>query len=170
MRKLFDIPDIQMKKTIVFLLLYFMIICLLSGCSSSNQSQKNVLKMEEANVISNISFSIDDASVTRTGLTYLIENNDIPEAVWSFGSSFYLESLANDEWELVRPIAETPFWTEILISVSSGKSSTQTVNWLDIYGQLEPGAYRLVKEFTRSEGKLVETYYLVADFDITPDM
>ena len=168
MRKKPTILAPNIKKVILFLLFYS--ILLWAGCSGSSQGQRmSSTPTKEDNTMSELIFSVETSSISPTGLTYSVSNYDNYNVTWSYGSSFYLEYFVDDEWVTIDPVT-SPFWTQILISVSSGKFATQTVDWSEIYGQLRPGTYRIVKEFTRCEGELVETYYLPANFDIEPNM
>ena len=139
---------------------------LLVGCQSNQHHEDQLLPTQEVNEILQLQFSVELSSVTPTGLKYLVENCDNPGTIWSYGSSFHLEYLGNDGWTVVDYLSVSPLWAQVLISVSSGNTSSQEVDWTQIYGELSSGTYRIVKDFTRTEGETAKKYTLFADFKI----
>lgn len=126
---------------------------LLSGCIMSSDDENREVSME-----------IKDSSVTNTGLTYVISNQAGYEL--TYGGSFVLEMYRDGAWNQLEYVDGGPLWTAVLLSISPGKSAEHSVSWDGIYGSLEAGEYRLIKDVTLVKSDKNTDYQISARFSI----
>ncbi len=64
-----------------------------------------------------------------------------------YGSEYTIEKYqeATDQWEALKPIIENYAWTSEAYEIKADAESNADVNWESLYGELEPGTYRLTK-------------------------
>ena len=137
-------------RAILFLLVSLVVLpALLSGCGDSAPVGFKVLK----------------DTVTPTGLTYRITRK---AESWEFGEAFTVDRQENGELVPV-PRVESEF--EVVFNAIGyeltipGASKDMTAGWSMLYGELEPGHYRIGKRF-RQVSAAREEITLYAEFDI----
>ncbi len=108
----------------------------------------------EITTVENVSMSI--ASITPTGATIIIKDNNKPPYV--YGSWYKIEKENNGEWFEVKTKTKDYYFNEIGYEVDKNGEVKFEINWDDLYGTLEPGIYRIVKE--------VESKYIWVSFGI----
>ena len=140
-----------MKRFSAFIIPFLLLSALLfSGCGDSAPVGFKVLK----------------DTVTPTGLTYRITRK---AESWDFGDAFTVERQENGEWAPV-PRVESEF--EVVFNAIGyeltfpGASKDMTAGWSMLYGELEPGHYRIGKRFHRKVSAATEDITLYAEFDI----
>ena len=140
-----------MKRFSAFIIPFLLLSALLlSGCGDSAPVGFKVLK----------------DTVTPTGLTYRITRK---AESWNFGDAFTVERQENGEWAPV-PRVESEF--EVVFNAIGyeltfpGASKDMTAGWSMLYGELEPGHYRIGKRFHRKGSAATEDITLYAEFDI----
>ena len=138
-------------RAILFLLVSLAALpALLSGCGDSAPVGFKVLK----------------DTVTPTGLTYRITRK---AESWEFGEAFTVDRQENGEWVPV-PRVESEF--EVVFNAIGyeltipGASKDMTAGWSMLYGELEPGHYRIGKRFHHKVSAATEDITLYAEFDI----
>ena len=138
-------------RAILFLLVSLAALpALLSGCGDSAPVGFKVLK----------------DTVTPTGLTYRITRK---AESWEFGEAFTVDRQENGEWAPV-PRVESEF--EVVFNAIGyeltipGASKDMNAGWSMLYGELEPGHYRIGKRFRRQVSAAREEITLYAEFDI----
>ena len=123
---------------------------LLSGCGDSAPVGFKVLKN----------------TVTPTGLTYRITRK---AESWEFGNAFTVDRQENGEWV---PVPEIESDVEFAFNAIGyeltipGASKDMTAGWSMLYGDLEPGHYRIAKRFHRRVSAATDEITLYAEFDI----
>ena len=142
-----------MKKIlIVILVVACMAMC---GCQPSYPSPYEIVECEDGFVI-----SVDEASVSPTGLTVVITNDTDQD--YSYGAWYRVEKKKHDNWVQVNPIT---YWGQNDWLDGVGANSTKSIvyEWEWYYGELKPGEYRIVLELQPGES---EYRYYAAEFVI----
>jgi len=113
--------------------------------------------------------SLSAKDVTNTGLTLLIEQfGGNPTGALQTGEWFSLEVIKGDEWKNVptNPLIDY-VWHHIAYMIKNNDITELKVEWKWLYGELEPGLYRLKKEIVdfRETGdydkELYEFYFTI---------
>lgn len=92
-----------------------------------------------------VSMTISADSVTPTGVIADITNENEDTAV--FGTKYRIDVYEDGDWYTVDylPSLISVVWTDVAYEVSG--TFKLPVNWEEYFGALEPGEYRLVKDF-----------------------
>lgn len=114
-----------------------------------------------------VSFRIDDDRLSSTG-------SDISFYQMEFGKGnlfttdvYWIEKYTDGTWEQV-PTVTTPNWEGKGYGVAKMNSTYEYLDWSPLYGQLEPGLYRMGKRFENrgQEGNGVTRLPAYAEFTI----
>ena len=114
-------------------------------------------------------FSLIADDVTSTGLTLIMDWPGVSKDMNLFFGRYYrLEILVDDMWEQVPYVKDPPRFTAEAIGLYPRSIVRFSIDWEDIYGQLPPGHYRVVKEFMgfKDNGEQDEALFY-AEFVIT---
>ena len=146
-----------MKKTIFLLTGIICLCCALFGCGRSNDSTRTNDKQtkkegeyvyNEESQIPEIALSVSLKDITPTGATFVFDqyDADAPEGELVYGAEFVIEVLKNGEWERA-PITKEGSYAFILIgyTLPCGEITEFEIDWGWLYGDLEPGEYRIGK-------------------------
>ncbi len=102
--------------------------------------------------------------VSSAGLTLVITQYGGPDGETLFtGSYFTIQQQRGGEWAELSPVDGAPAWTDELLAIPAGDSARWTVDWHRLYGELEPGHYRIGKEISDDSGSSCLCW---AEFDI----
>jgi len=104
-------------------------------------------------------------TVSSTGLTIIFKNNTDKQCI--YGEYFLLEKRINQKWYQVPAIIENYGFNAIGYDLTSGNSREMKVNWEWLYGNLDGGEYRIVKDILdfRKTGDY-DKYYLATEFTV----
>ena len=111
--------------------------------------------------------------VTPTGLRLSVINNS-EELSFGFGLPFRIEQYDSGEWQQV-PFTGDVFWHLPLLIIAPNSVRDEDINWEHMHGQLQPGQYRIVRDFIEfgSDGATTtqdrNEIYLYAPFTIEED-
>ncbi len=168
-----------MKKYFCMFALLAICLALLVGCSASaapedsvdpNQSVNTAdwdpTPYETVNNFAGVTMAVDEETVSSTGLTVKFENDSNSECI--YGENFGLEKLINGKWYQVPVAIDGDYgFNSIGYKLSSGDNSAWIVDWEWLYGSLDAGEYRIVKEILdfRDTGDF-DKYYLASEFTI----
>ena len=90
--------------------------------------------------------------VTSTGLTLIISHSgDAPGGMLDTGSPYWVERWQDGAWVSLDDGAER-MWTMEAWLIPMNGSREDEVNWVNLYGQLPAGQYRLGKEIMLFRG------------------
>lgn len=118
------------KKLLISLSVLIFCLCLV-GCG------------KKMNQLENISITIKDGTLTKTSATIIITDLSVNEN--TYGEWFRIDKKENGKWNEVKKIGEA--WFNLIgYMVDENHQLELNQNWKDIYGELETGEYRLVKE------------------------
>ena len=113
-------------------------------------------KIEVTN-IDGISMEIKEGTLTKTSATIIITDNTGKGN--TYGSSYHLDKINNNRWQTLDVIYEGNYgFTSIGYLVDENNQLEFNHNWKNLYGELETGTYRLVKE--------VNNKYFAVEFTI----
>lgn len=173
-----------MKKNLY--LLFFMVLTLtfFSGCSSYDNGNKPTepentdpgqsseatdwepTTYETVNNLTGVTMTAKEGTVSSTGLTAAFINNSDKQLI--YGEYFLLEKKINEKWYQVPVVIDGDYgFNDIGYEVASGKEGEWEVNWVWLYGNLDTGEYRIVKDILdfRDTGDF-DKYDLAAEFTI----
>ena len=153
-----------MKKIISIILLLGIAIISLTGCSLKNDSR--IGNLSDININNNdIIVSIKDDTLTNKGATFIIENNS--DKLVGYSESYHLEIKDNNEWHILKTINDAEF-NEPLWNLESNNTKEIEVNWEYIYGNLEAGEYRFIKDSCFiNENETFDDFYIGVKFTIS---
>ena len=109
-----------------------------------NKSYKDTDEKELQDKYSKISLSIKKDTITKTGATIII--SDISEQENTYGEWFRIDKKTNGFWEELKPIDDNYVFTDIAYKIGENHQLEMNTDWSKLYGELEPGEYRIVKE------------------------
>ena len=154
-----------MKKIILLLTGMICLCWFLSGCSSGNAS---TFINDEESQIPEIALSVSLKDITPTGATFVFDqyDADAPKGELMYGAEFVIEVLKNGEWERA-PITKEGNYAFILIGyfLPCEEITELEIDWGWLYGELEPGEYRIGKGVNDSiESGVSDSYTVYAYF------
>jgi hypothetical protein len=167
---------------------------LLIGCSNANNSISKTVKENKltdnpakVTVLSNspdstnwkptdfktvnnfngVVMTLKKETISGNGLTVIFQNKS--DKLCTYGEHFWLEKKINGKWYQVPvKIKDNYAFTDIGYSVAPGHESEWKVDWSWLYGSLDTGEYRIIKnvlDFRKTAD--YSTYFLTAEFTIT---
>jgi len=177
-----------MKRYLCLLVCITISLTFLSGCgshddsNSAEETENTVMKTdliqsaettdleptinETVNNFAGITMTVKEGTVSPTGLTVVFENNSGNQC--TYGDFFLLEKKINERWYQV-PVAINGNYgfNDIGYDLALGDNGEWKVDWDWLYGSLDTGEYRIVKDMLdfRNTGDY-DKYYLAAEFII----
>ena len=109
----------------------------------------DVKEVPELNEVEGVSMSIKEGTLSKTDATIII--TDINQKKYDYGISFRIDIKKNDSWEEVERICDA-YFNMIAYSVDENNKLELKQDWSHIYGSLNKGQYRIVKDVCVSEG------------------
>ena len=105
-------------------------------------------------------FTVVPESVTRTSADFTLTNEE--DAVLALRSEYWLETLTDGEWQ---PLTSNLMKSQSQTDASALESTVCTLHydWQTLYGEVEPGDYRLAQPVILPDGS---DYTLYAEFTI----
>lgn len=126
----------------------------------------SLLKTNEAefNPADNVTMEIVDGSLTNTGATIVI--TDLSGEDNTYGEWYRIDRMENGKWyELEDIVNGDVSWHMVGYSVGEDNKLTMDVKWEWLYGPLENGKYRIVKDFS-SKRDPYDNRHVAAEFTI----
>ena len=100
---------------------------------------------KDLNQDKNISMTIKEGTLTNTGATIIITDTTGKDNV--YGNWYRIDKKENGIWQELDIIFEGNYGCNLIgYSPNENNQLEMDVNWEDLYGKLESGEYRLVKE------------------------
>lgn len=104
-------------------------------------------KVYELNNAKGVSMTIKEGTLTKTGATIIIK--DISNKNNTFGEEYRIDKYENNEWKELDVVVKGNYgWNSIGYHVDKNNKLELTINWEWLYGKLEKGKYRLVKNIS----------------------
>lgn len=142
-----------MKKKLLRIVLFIVLLFGLTGCINRRVGSK-------------VSLTVKEDTLATIGVTLILKNESNTD--YSYGESYYIEQEIDGNWDKVQTINNVVFNLPAY-ELESGKSVEFSINWLNEYGQLGPGKYRIVKEIFKSASSIFEnsvSFSVYAEFEI----
>ncbi|PPA70746.1 immunoglobulin-like domain-containing protein [Jeotgalibacillus proteolyticus] len=148
------------------------LLTLLSACGifsdddAAGENEREPSPYETVNNFDGVTMNVKEGTVSSTGLTIVFENSSDKQG--TYGEHFSLEETIEGSWYKVPDIVDGDYaFTDIGFGFGPSAKSEWTVEWEWLYGGLEAGEYRIVKDVLdfREAGDY-DTYYLAAEFII----
>ena len=108
-----------------------------------NNNSKFAGKADSVSSIKGVSISVKEYTLAHTDTVIIIKNETDSDI--ETGTAFSIDKEVNGKWMKLKTKHDT-FWNLVSIIIPSNSSRELECNWEDIYGKLEKGTYRLVKE------------------------
>ena len=123
-------------------------------------NDKYLVKESQITIDEDISMEINKDTLTNISATIMITDTNKKEN--TYNDNFLIEKYEEGKWWVIKKSNKNI--TTILPAYTVGEDNTLTMdlNWLDEYGTLDSGKYRIAKEI--SNGK-----YVTAEFTITAE-
>ncbi|GAA0343202.1 hypothetical protein GCM10008967_37050 [Bacillus carboniphilus] len=118
------------------------------------------------NSLDGVTMFVKDGTISSTGLTVTFENHSNKQCV--YGQYFSLEKKINGVWYQVPVALDGDYgFNAIGYDLAPSNMAEWTVDWNWLYGSLDQGEYRIVKDLLdfRNTGDYDE-HYLTAEFTI----
>lgn len=101
---------------------------------------------EGVNELAGLTSSISNSSAGEAGITIIYANQTNKEL--TYGEAFVIEEQIGGSWHQIPYLDEDGVaFIEIAYLLPAGEDREWRVSWSNIYGPLDSGDYRLVKEF-----------------------
>ena len=126
----------------------------------------SLLKTSEAefNPADNITMEIVEGTLTNTGATIVI--TDLSEENNTYGEWYRIDKLEDGKWyELEDKIAGENAWIAIGYKTDENNQLQLDIGWESLYGALESGKYRIVKDFSNGKNPYTNRH-IAAEFTI----
>lgn len=98
----------------------------------------------EVNKIENVTMTIKEGTLTNTGATVVITDTNATKH--TFDSEYRIDKKVNDGWVEAKRIDNNFAFKDLAWVAGDDNTITNNVNWEKLYGELEPGQYRMVKK------------------------
>lgn len=122
-----------------------------------------ILEAEEENSLSGVGMTLIGAD--RTGARLELSNETDLELL--YGDEYGLQVWEDGAWKDVPWVIENAGFSEIAYRIPKREPVSLSIDWEWLYGTLEPGHYRLVKEITDFRGTGDDTNYrFAAEFEL----
>lgn len=138
--------------------------------TASNQSTETTdwepATHKTVNNLNGVTMNVKGETTSSTGLTIEFRNDSGNQCI--YGDYFSLEKKINESWYKVPAIMDSKYgFNSIGHRLASGDDSEWAVDWSWLYGSLDIGNYRIVKDIQNFRGaEEYDTYYLAAEFTI----
>lgn len=130
-----------MKKAILTILLWGILVIGLTGCTSNEEIDKKMAPTE----IDGVSMSIKEGTLTDKGVTIIIKDIN-GKGKYVYGTEFRVDKSENGNWFKVKEIDNNCGFNQMAYYVDDDGLLEFEQNWECMYGKLEKGKYRLVKD------------------------
>lgn len=127
----------------------------------------NGLTWNLSDEFADVNIKVKSDSLTNVGATFILTNKSNTET-YVYGNPYYLEIKENGNWHKLETVNELLFTLPAYI-LKPNESKEIDINWEYGYGKLKEGAYRLVKDVSRSGDEPIDESkikYIYAEFEI----
>lgn len=133
---------------------------LFSGCTGLKEGRTNILNDLVTDDYPRVSMELSE--VTSGGATCVLINNSEMDLI--YGEDYYIQDYRDGEWYYLD-MADDICVDLIGHILLAGSERSIQHNWAIKYGKLDPGKYRVIKNFYE-EHYPANTYYVSCEFDI----
>lgn len=126
-----------------------------------NENYKNEEEKKFQDIYSKTSLSIKKDTLTKTGATIVI--SDVTNQENTYGTWFRIDKKIDSFWEELTPISDEYGFEEVAYLIGKDNKLEMNTDWSKLYGELEKGEYRLVKNLYDNDNNNI---YLAVEFTI----
>lgn len=123
-------------------------------------NDKYLVKESQITIDEDITMEINKDTLTNISATIMITDTNKKEN--TYNDNFLIEKYEEGKWWVIKKSNKNITTTLPAYTVGEDNTLTMDLNWLDEYGTLDSGKYRIAKEI--SNGK-----YVTAEFTITAE-
>lgn len=98
----------------------------------------------ELNELDHVTMTIEEGTLTNKGATIII--HDLSGHKYSYGDPFIVEEKVNGKWHPLKVICDNCAFISIAYGVDEDGILKLNCNWERLYGKLDSGYYRIVKD------------------------
>lgn len=147
-----------MKKFIIGGLIIGFFFLLALGDSLEKREEKDLHLLRDTSMV------IKEGTLTNIGATVIIISTNKDE-LHTYGKSYSIEKYENEEWVPVKPIVDNYVFTLEAYYVNSDGVLEMDIPWEPLYGKLDAGRYRIVKDAAiDKDGTYLGKGYVYAEF------
>lgn len=140
------------KKVLIFILIVLIICCVFT---------LNEFYMKKTGKAKLPNITIKEGTLSNTSATIIITDNISSH---TYGEWFRIDEKVNEKWEEVSRLIDNDNWHLIGYTIDKNDKIELDEDWSNIYGELKPGKYRIVKSYiTKNSSK---KNYVYAEFTI----
>ncbi len=135
-----------------------------TGAADKAATNPEPSAFENINDFDGVSMAVKDGTASAVGLTVVFENKTDSECI--YGEYFVLERKTGGSWFQVPVTFDGEYvFNSIGYILNPQGKSERTLEWELLYGGLEPGEYRIIKDILdfRETGDY-DKYFLAAEF------
>lgn len=150
-----------MKRRLRLFLLMVIGLLLIGGC----REKEELMSHDVVNALEGVTMVFEEGTVSSEKGTVLFVNETATE--YTYGEYFELEWKKDGDWVQVPTVLKSYGFNDIGYTLQPFESAAQIIEWEWLYGVLESGEYRLVKEILeRNEAGNPKTHMLAAEFEV----
>ncbi len=148
-----------MMKKALFLFTVALTLCVLCSCGETIEDSG------KKPGTTYVSMSIQDRTLTKEGVTLILKNDSEDE--YTYGEAYEVQKKEDGTWVEIPTVIENYGFQSIGYILGGKQEKEVPINWKWLYGELEAGEYRIVKDalYIREAGDY-DTYHLSATFTI----
>jgi len=137
-----------------------------ASSQSANTTDWKPTPYETVNNFDGVTMSVKKGTASSTKLTVAFKNNSKSKCI--YGEYFWLEKKINGRWYQVPVAIDGNYgFNDGGYLLASGDDGEWAVDWNWLYGSLDTGEYRIVKNIADFRGPGdYDNYYLAAEFTI----
>ena len=136
------------KKQSILLWFIIAVVVIATICFIITIGKNNDTRIQEVSVdeTGGVTMAIKEGTLTKSGVTILIQLTDEEEK--NYGEWFRIDKKENGEWRGLETADENYVFDAIGYILKPSKQSEEKIDWRELYGELERGEYRLVKNIS----------------------
>lgn len=152
--------------------LVFLLICIftVTGCNkvpAIDNQLENTSKNKDVivNNLPGVAIDIKENTLSNKEATIVVNNES--EHSLTFGSVYSIEKEVDENWSEIPYVIQSVGWDSIGYEVLANSSyEFEATNWEWLYGTLEAGKYRFIKDASIGSGEDLVNYYFAVEFSL----
>lgn len=132
-----------------------------SANNMDNEIYNNDASLDVERSVDNVTMTVKEGSLSSSGATVVITDNN--ESPFIYDSWFRIDKKENGEWINSKKITNEYSFTSEGYALKEAGDIEMKVDWSELYGSLESGDYRIVKDVYDNNG---DTLYFSCEFTI----
>lgn len=130
---------------------------------SLDKGKLKATEYNEVDKLKGLKMTAKKGTLTNTSVTLLLENKSEMEIL--YGTYFILEKEKDGSW-YEMPVTKNVAYEDIGYKLDIGDKDEIVTEWGWVYGQADPGKYRIIKIIPDMTTENGDEYYLAAEFEI----